>query len=86
MINHFRLVYDDVHPPKGEAYGYAEGGNGEVGFYVVSDGGNKPVKCRVRPPCFAIVAALGKILEGHMVADIVPIYGSVNMIGGDMDR
>jgi NADH-quinone oxidoreductase subunit D len=86
MINHFRLVYDDVHPPKGEAYGYAEGGNGELGFYVVSDGGNKPVKCRVRPPCFPIVAAFGKILEGHMVADIVPIYGSVNMIGGEMDR
>jgi NADH:ubiquinone oxidoreductase subunit D len=72
--------------PPSEAYGYAEGGNGELGFYVVSDGGNKPVKCRVRPPCFPIVAAFGKILEGHMVADIVPIYGSVNMIGGEMDR
>lgn len=86
LINHFKLIYDDIHPPKGEAYACVEGANGELGFYVVSDGGNKPVKCRVRPPCFPIMAALGEILKGHMVADIVPIYGSVNMIGGEMDR
>lgn len=86
LINHFKLIYDDIHPPKGEAYAYVEGGNGELGFYVVSDGGNKPVKCRVRPPCFPPMAALEGILKGHMIADIVPIYGSVNMIGGEMDR
>jgi NADH-quinone oxidoreductase subunit D len=85
-INHFKLVYEGIHVPKGEAYGYVEAANGELGFYVVSDGGQKPVKCRCRPPCFPIVAALGPLLVGHMVADIVPIYGSVNMIGGEMDR
>jgi len=85
-INHFKLIFDDIHPPKGEVYAAAEGGNGELGFYLVSDGGNKPVKCRCRPPCFAPMSAVGKIIEGHMLADIVPIYGSVNMIGGEMDR
>lgn len=86
LIHHFKLVYEGIHIPAGEAYGYVEGANGELGFYVVSDGGAKPVKCRVRPPCFPIVAALGEMLEGLMVADIVPTYGSVNMIGGEMDR
>lgn len=86
LINHFKLVYEGCRVPKGEAYGYVEGGNGELGFYVVSDGGTKPLKCRCRPPCFPIMAAFGQLLEGHMVADIVPIYGSVNMIGGEMDR
>ena len=52
----------------------------------MSDGGNKPLKCRCRPPCFPIMSAVGKIIEGHMLADIIPIFGSVNMIGGEMDR
>jgi len=85
-INHFKLIFDDIHPPKGEVYAAVEGGNGELGFYLVSDGGNKPVKCRCRPPCFPIMAALGGIITGHMLADIIPIFGSVNMIGGEMDR
>jgi len=85
-INHFKLVFDGIHPPAGEAYSYVEGANGELGFYVVSDGGNKPVKCRCRPPCFPNVAAMGEILEGYMLADIIPTFGAANMIGGEMDR
>lgn len=85
-INQFKLVFDGIHPPAGEAYSYVEGANGELGFYVVSDGGQKPVKCRCRPPCFPMVAAMEDILKGHMLADIIPIFGSVNMIGGEMDR
>ncbi len=85
-INQFKLVFEDICVPQGEAYGYVEGGNGELGFYIVSDGGNKPVKCRVRPPCFPPMAALGSILKGLMIADIIPTFGSVNMIGGEMDR
>ncbi len=86
-INHFKMVYEGIHVPKGEAYGYVEGGNGELGFYVVSDGGTQPVKCRCRPPCFPPMAALGEILEGgYMLADIIPTFGSVNMIGGELDR
>lgn len=85
-INHFKLVYEGIPVPAGEAYGYVEGANGELGFYLVSDGGAKPVKCRVHPPCFPIMSALGGILEGLMLADIIPTFGSVNMIGGEMDR
>ena len=86
LINQFKLVYEDIKPPPGEAYGYVEGANGELGFYVVSTGANKPYKCRVHPPCFPIVGALGAVLKGSMLADIIPTFGSVNMIGGEMDR
>jgi NADH-quinone oxidoreductase subunit D len=86
LINHFKLVFEDIKPPPGEAYGYVEGANGELGFYIVSKGGSKPYKCRVHPPCFPIMAALGEILPGYMLPDIIPTFGSVNMIGGEMDR
>jgi len=86
LINQFKLVYEELRPPAGEAYAYVEGGNGELGFYVVSNGANKPWKCRVHPPCFPIMAALGQVLKGYMLADIIPTFGSVNMIGGEMDR
>jgi len=85
-INQFKLVFGDICVPRGEAYGYVEGANGELGFYIVSDGGNKPVKCRVRAPCFPTMAALGQLVTGSMIADIIPTFGSVNMIGGEMDR
>ena len=86
LIHQFKMVYEGIHPPAGESYAAVEGANGELGFYVVSDGGEKPVKCRCRAPCFPIVAALGGMLKGHMLADIIPTFGSVNMIGGEMDR
>jgi NADH-quinone oxidoreductase subunit D len=63
-----------------------EGANGELGFYVVSDGSNRPYRVRVRPPCFAIMSALPKLLVGDMFADVTPTFGSVNMIGGELDR
>jgi NADH-quinone oxidoreductase subunit D len=75
-----------VRPPKGEVYFPVEGANGELGFYVVSDGTNNPYRVRVRPPCFAIMSALPKLLVGGMMADVVPTFGSVNMIGGELDR
>ena len=88
LMNHFKLVMHGhgIRPPKGEAYVPVEGANGELGFYVVSDGTDKPYRVRVRPPCFPIMAALPKILIGDMVADIVPSFGSVNMIAGELDR
>ena len=86
LMNHFKLVIDGIQVPKGEAYAYQEGANGELGFYVVSDGGGKPWKIRVRPPCFPIVSSLPVLLEGEMIADIVPTFGSLNMIGGECDR
>ena len=88
LMNHFKLVMygHGIKPPKGEAYFPVEGANGELGFYVVSDGSERPYRVRVRPPCFPIVAALPVMLNGDMVADIVPTFGSVNMIGGELDR
>ena len=77
---------DGPPPPPGEAYQAVEGGNGELGFYIVSDGSGQPLKCRVRPPCFNFVAAMGEMTVGHYLADIVPIFGSINMIGGELER
>ena len=54
MIAHFKIIMDGIKVPPGEVYSYTEGGNGELGFYIVSDGTGRPYKCRVRPPCFAI--------------------------------
>lgn len=88
LMNHFKLVMygHGLRPPKGEAYFASEGANGELGFYVVSDGTDRPYRVRVRPPCFTIMGALPKILIGEQVADIIPSFGSVNMIGGELDR
>ncbi len=88
LMQHFKLVMfgHGVRPPQGEAYFPVEGANGELGFYVVSDGAACAYRVRVRPPCFAIMSALPKLLIGDMMADIVPTFGSVNMIGGELDR
>jgi NADH-quinone oxidoreductase subunit D len=88
LMRHFKLVMygHGIRPPKGELYFPVEGANGELGFYVVSDGGDTPYRVRVRPPCFAIMSALPKLLIGDMIADLTPTFGSVNMIGGELDR
>ena len=87
-MQQFKLVMigHGVRPPAGEVYFPVEGANGELGFYVVSDGAGSAYRVRVRPPCFAIMSALPKLLEGDMIADMVPTFGSVNMIGGELDR
>lgn len=88
LMQQFKLVMHGhgIRPPRGEVYQAVEGANGELGFYVVSDGAGSPYRVRVRPPCFAIMSALSRLLTGDMVADIVPTFGSVNMIGGELDR
>ena len=88
LMNHFKMIMDGhgIRPPKGEVYFPVEGGNGELGFYVISDGTGTPYRVRVRPPCFMIMSALSKLLNGGTVADIIPTFGSVNMIGGELDH
>ncbi len=86
LIHHFDIIVKGIRPPKGEVYQAVEGGNGELGFYIVSDGSDKPWKCRCRGPCFPIVQAMPKMIIGSMLSDIVPTFGMVNMIGGEMDR
>jgi NADH-quinone oxidoreductase subunit D len=88
LMQQFKLVMfgHGVRPPQGEVYFPVEGANGELGFYVVSDGTERAYRVRVRPPCFAIMSALRRLLVGEMIADLVPTFGSVNMIGGELDR
>jgi NADH-quinone oxidoreductase subunit D len=88
LMNHFMLIMEGygIRPPPGEAYFAVEGANGELGFYVVSDGTDRPYRVRCRPPCLPPMAALHRMIEGEMVADLVPTFGSVNMIGGELDR
>jgi NADH-quinone oxidoreductase subunit D len=88
LMQQFKLVMfgHGVRPPRGEVYFPVEGANGELGFYVISDGTGSPYRVRVRPPCFAIMSALPRIVTGDMIADLVPTFGSVNMIGGELDR
>ncbi len=86
MIAHFKLIMDGIRVPAGEVYSFTEGGNGELGFYIVSDGTGRPWKCRVRPPSFANTAILNKLLIGLFIADVVPTFGMINMIGGECDR
>jgi NADH-quinone oxidoreductase subunit D len=85
-IQHFKLIMEGAKVPKGEVYSYTEGGNGELGFYLVSDGSGTPYRVRIRPPCFQITGGLGKLIEGRMLSDIVPTFGSLNMIGGECDH
>ncbi len=88
LMNHFMLIMDGygIRPPKGEAYFAVEGANGELGFYIVSDGTDRPYRVRCRPPCLPPMAALPRMIEGEMVADVVPTFGSINMIAGELDR
>jgi NADH-quinone oxidoreductase subunit D len=85
-IQHFKLIMEGAKVPKGEVYSYTEGGNGELGYYLVSDGSGTPYRVRIRPPCFQIVGGLGKLIEGRMLSDIIPTFGSLNMIGGECDH
>ena len=85
-IAHFKLVMEGLKPPPGAVYSFTEGGNGELGFYIVSDGSGTPYRVRVRPPCWYQLQAAREMLMGDMIADIVPTFGSINMIGGECDR
>ena len=86
LMNHFKLIMEGIHVPAGEVYQAVEAANGELGFYVVSDGSGRPYRVRVRPPCFLGMGALNKMLIGRMIPDIITTFGMINMIGGECDR
>lgn len=86
LINHFKLVIDGPRVPAGETYLAHEGANGELGFYIVSTGGGQPWRVHCRAPSFVHMGAAHLMLEGGQLADVVPTFGSVNMIGGECDR
>ena len=86
MIRHFKHIMDGVKVPAGEAYAFVEGGNGELGFYVVADGTGRPYKAYVRSPSFVHLSTASQLIHGHLIADVVPIFGMINMIGGECDK
>jgi NADH-quinone oxidoreductase subunit D len=86
LINHFKLVIDGPAVPAGEIYVAHEAANGELGFYLVSTGGGTPYKVHVRAPSFVHIGGAHRMLDGYQLADIVPTFGSINMIGGECDR
>jgi NADH-quinone oxidoreductase subunit D len=86
LIFQFKLVVEGFTPPVGEVYHSIEGPKGEIGFFIVSDGSNKPYRVRVRPPCFANLSALSKMVEGRLLADVVAVIGSIDIVLGEIDR
>ncbi len=86
MINQFKLITEGPKPPPGDAYVGTESANGEIGFYLVSDGTGKPYKCRARTPSFSNTQPLAELVQGRLLADMVPTFDMINMIGGECDR
>ncbi len=86
VIHHFKLVTEGIKPPEGEVYVSVESSKGEIGCHIVSDGSNKPYRVRIRPPSFVNLQALSKMSEGLMVADMVAIIASIDIILGEVDR
>ncbi|RDD34713.1 NADH-quinone oxidoreductase subunit D [Wolbachia endosymbiont of Cylisticus convexus] len=86
LIHHFKLYSEGYHVPEGEAYTAVEAPKGEFGVYIVSDGTNRPYRCRIRAPGFAHLQALDFMAKGHMLADIAAIIGSLDIVFGEIDR
>lgn len=86
LINHFKLFTEGYHVPVGEAYAAVEAPKGEFGVYIISTGGNKPHRCRVRAPGFAHLQALDFMVKGHMLADVVTIISTQDIVFGEVDR
>ncbi|WP_265030909.1 NADH-quinone oxidoreductase subunit D [Wolbachia endosymbiont (group B) of Athalia cordata] len=86
MIHHFKLYSEGYSVPEGEAYTAVEAPKGEFGVYIVSDGTNRPYRCRIRAPGFAHLQALDFMAKGHMLADIAAIIGSLDIVFGEIDR
>ena len=86
LIRHFKIMAEGFKVPRGEVYASVESPKGELGFYVISDGTNKPFRMRIRPPSFINLGALPKIIEGQMIADAVAAIGSIDIVLGEIDR
>ena len=86
LIHHFKLFTEGYCVPRGEAYAAVEAPKGEFGVYLVSDGANKPYRLKVRAPGFAHLAAMNELIRGHMLADVVAIIGTLDVVFGEIDR
>jgi NADH-quinone oxidoreductase subunit D len=86
MIHHFKQVMEGPRPPIGESYVAVESPKGEKGYYMVSDGTSKPVRWRIRPPSFVNLSAIPKMVEGHLLSDVITINASIDIVMGEIDR
>jgi NADH-quinone oxidoreductase subunit D len=86
LIHHFKLFTEGMHVPEGEAYAAVEHPKGEFGIYMVSDGANKPYRVKIRAPGFPHLAAIDEMAKGHMIADVVAIIGTQDIVFGEIDR
>lgn len=86
LMNHFMLIIKGLRPPAGEVYDATEAANGELGFYLVSDGSANPYRLKVRPPCFAIYQSFPTVVKGALIADAIATVASMNVIAGELDR
>ncbi|WP_028535416.1 NADH-quinone oxidoreductase subunit D [Paludibacterium yongneupense] len=86
LIHHFKLFTEGMHVPAGEAYAAIEHPKGEFGIYLVSDGANKPYRMKIRPPGYVHLSALDELARGHMIADVVAIIGTLDIVFGEIDR
>ena len=86
LIHHFKLVTEGMRVPQGQVYQAVESPRGELGFYLVSDGSTRPYRCKVRAPSFSNLAALPHMVRGELIADVVAVIGSIDIMLGDVDR
>ncbi len=86
LIRQFKIVSEGFKPPEGEVYASVEAAKGELGFYIISDGTNRPFRFRIRAPSFANLSALPKMIEGSLIADVISTIGSIDIVLGEIDR
>jgi NADH:ubiquinone oxidoreductase subunit D len=86
LIHHFKLIMHGADVPAGEVYCATEAANGELGFYIISDGGKSPYRIHVRPPCYPIFSSIDEKIHGRLLADFLAELGAMNIIAGELDR
>ena len=86
LIHHFKLYTEGFHVPEGETYAAVEAPKGEFGVYLVSDGTNRPYRCKIRASSYTHLAALDRMSRGHMLPDVPAIIGSIDIVFGEIDR
>ena len=86
LMNHFKIIMHGIQPPLSEVYDYTEASNGELGFHIISDGGQYPYRVKCRPPSFMNYSAFPQLIEGGMIADAIATLGTINIIAGELDR
>jgi NADH dehydrogenase I D subunit len=86
LMNHFKLIYEGIRPEPGEIYSCTEAANGELGFYVVSDGSGHPYRIKCRAPCFPIYQAYPEMVKDGLISDAIAVLGGLNIVAGELDR